>query len=359
MEIVFLSSSSRFSAVNYNSRKVSSDKGELMSVKNFGSLSIFRDIKTKHFKIYFKMIASLNPRVLNPQLHLCISANGKSHNKMQLTEVAERWLDKMGYGENPYLIYFHSDTSNNHVHVVSIRVDKQGKKIPSFYEKNRGLIILHNLIGLDGVAEAKEIAIRALQYGFTNVDQYRTILKSYGYFTYLKDHTIHMVRYTKRLFSINLDIIQNRMKEYQNSEIAINSLQRIFSLFLDVASGQPDHKARAWNAHLRRIQRSPLGELLKYKLNIEIFYHLDRSFKPIDYTVINHNTMRVHSGNEITNFEILTASLENPKAFIVGDEIVMHKDSGDTDLFDEKKQISNTNKELLSTDSIETRNPGR
>ncbi|MNK53455.1 Relaxase/Mobilization nuclease domain protein [compost metagenome] len=191
------------------------------------------------------MIASLNPRVLNAQLHLCISANGRSHNKMQLTEVAEQWLDKMGYGENPYLIYFHSDTSNNHVHIVSTRVDKNGKKIPSFYEKNKGLIILHHLIGLDGVAEAKAIAIRALQYGFTSVDQYRTILKSYGYFTYLKDDMIHMVRYTKRLFSINLDIIQNRVKEYQNSEIAINSLRRIFSLFLDVASGQPYRQSGA------------------------------------------------------------------------------------------------------------------
>lgn len=337
MEVVFLSSSSRFSAVTYNSWKVSSGKGELMSVKNFGSLSIFRDIKTRHFKAYFKMIASLNPRVLNPQLHLCISANGKSHNKMQLTEIAEQWLDKMGYGENPYLIYFHNDTSNNHVHIVSTRVDKKGKKISSFYEKNRGLIILHHLIGLDAVAEAKAIAIRALQYGFANVDQYRTILKSYGYFTYLKDHMIHLVRYTKRLFSINLDAIQDRMKEYQNSEIAINSLQRIFSVFLDVASGQPDHKAGAWNTHMRRIQRSPLGELLKYKLNIEIFYHLDKSFNPVDYTIVNHNTMRVHSGGEITNFKTLTAPLENPKAFIVGEEIVFNKVDNSINVVDSEK----------------------
>jgi len=342
MEIVFLSSSSRFSAVNYNSRKVSSGKGELMSVKNFGSLSIFRDIKTRHFKAYFKMIASLNPRVLNAQLHLCISANGRSHNKMQLTEVAEQWLDKMGYGENPYLIYFHSDTSNNHVHIVSTRVDKKGKKIPSFYEKNRGLIILHHLIGLDGVAEAKAIAIRALQYGFTSVDQYRTILKSYGYFTYLKDHMIHMVRYTKRLFSIDLDAIQNRMKEYQNSEIAINSLRRIFSLFLDVASGQPYRQSGAWNAHMRRIQRSPLGELLKHKLNIEIFYHLDTSFNPVNYTVVNHNTMRVHSGHEITNFKILTAPLENPKAFIVGEEIVFNKLDNSINVMDAEKASRKT-----------------
>jgi hypothetical protein len=212
---------------------------------------------------------------------------------------------------------------------------------------------------LDGVAEAKAIATRAFQYGFTSVDQYRTILKSYGYFTYIKDHTIHMVRYTKRLFSINLDIIQNRVKEYQNSEIAINSLQRIFSLFLDVTSGQPDYNAGAWNAHMRRIQRSPLGELLKHKLNIEIFYHLDKSFKPVDYTVVNHNTMRVHSGHEITNFKILTAPLENPKAFIVGEEIVMHKDPQTKDLFDEKREISKANEELWSVDDIETRKPRR
>ena len=42
----------------------------------------------------------------------------------------------MDYGENPYLIYFYRDTANNHIHMVSIRVNTEGVKIDHNFENS-------------------------------------------------------------------------------------------------------------------------------------------------------------------------------------------------------------------------------
>lgn len=46
-------------------------------------------------------------------------------------------MKSLGYGEQPYIIYKHFDIDRTHYHVVSCRINLQGKKIKDKYEKKR------------------------------------------------------------------------------------------------------------------------------------------------------------------------------------------------------------------------------
>ena len=110
-------------------------------------------------------------RVKAPQFHAVISAKGKSYDKSALTKIAEAWLKEMGYGEQPYLVVFHKDTDNNHVHLVSTRIDRNGKKISSAFEHLRAIRSINKILGID----------HALQYQFSTRAQFLMILEKGGY----------------------------------------------------------------------------------------------------------------------------------------------------------------------------------
>jgi hypothetical protein len=87
-----------FPAVAYNTGKMDRNKGELMKVANFGPLQGLGILRPQDYKNYLKMVSATNKAVKKPQLHVAISAGGRSYSKQELTEIATslillmRWL---------------------------------------------------------------------------------------------------------------------------------------------------------------------------------------------------------------------------------------------------------------------------
>lgn len=87
-----------FPAVGYNNGKMDRNKGELMRVANFGPLQGVGRLRPQDYKNYLRMVSSTNKAVRKPQLHVAISAGGRSYDKGELTGIAAAWLERMGYG---------------------------------------------------------------------------------------------------------------------------------------------------------------------------------------------------------------------------------------------------------------------
>ena len=77
----------------------------------------------------------------------------------RLTQIAKEYMEALGYGNQPYIVFKHNDIAREHIHIVSLRVDSQGRKINDRYEGRRSKKITdalekkYNLIPSSKVSE--------------------------------------------------------------------------------------------------------------------------------------------------------------------------------------------------------------
>ena len=62
-----------------------------------------------------------------------------------LTQIAREYMETLGYGKQPYIVFKHNDIAREHIHIVSLRVDSRGQKINDRFEKRRSKQITDTL----------------------------------------------------------------------------------------------------------------------------------------------------------------------------------------------------------------------
>ena len=76
-----------------------------------------------------------------------------------LMQIAKEYMEALGYSKQPYIVFKHNDIAREHIHIVSLRVDSQGRKINDRYEGRRSKRITdalekkYNLIPSSKVSE--------------------------------------------------------------------------------------------------------------------------------------------------------------------------------------------------------------
>ena len=63
----------------------------------------------------------------------------------QLTQIAQEYMQTLGYGEQPYIVFKHNDIEREHIHIVSLRVNSAGEKINDKFENRRSKRITDHL----------------------------------------------------------------------------------------------------------------------------------------------------------------------------------------------------------------------
>ena len=81
----------------------------------------------------------------------------------QLTQIAKEYMEALGYGKQPYIVFKHNDIAREHIHIVSLRVDGEGRKINDKFEKRRSKKITDALEKRFGLIPSSKVADKAVE----------------------------------------------------------------------------------------------------------------------------------------------------------------------------------------------------
>ena len=81
----------------------------------------------------------------------------------QLTQIAKEYMEALGYGNQPYIVFKHNDITREHIHIVSLRTDGEGKKINDKFEKRRSKQITDTLERKYDLIPSSKVADKAVE----------------------------------------------------------------------------------------------------------------------------------------------------------------------------------------------------
>lgn len=195
-----------FGVLLYNQEKV--DQKEASVLFSQGVIhNEFMDYNVKDCAWSFENRLAANKKTENPVVHISLNPDPKDLVDDEVAkEIAQEYLNKMGYGEQPYLLYKHEDIERTHYHIVTVCVNEHGKKISSNFEKRKSMeacreiekkynlhiptkLELKNEYRIQSVDRAKGNIYKQIRntvgaliesYNVTSFSEYRTLLEQFG-----------------------------------------------------------------------------------------------------------------------------------------------------------------------------------
>ncbi len=78
----------------------------------------------------FREFMPMMGRTKKPVLHISLNPHPDDKLTDQDFEIlAREYLEKLGFGEQPFIIYKHEDIHRHHIHIVTVNVNEQGKRL--------------------------------------------------------------------------------------------------------------------------------------------------------------------------------------------------------------------------------------
>ncbi|PZU25978.1 MULTISPECIES: conjugal transfer protein MobB [Sphingobacterium] len=149
-------SSNLYGALAYNNLKVEKEDGQILMFNKIienrsGSYSAGE--LSKSFEPY--LIANRNTE--KHTLHISLNPDPKDAvSDEKFKEMALKYMKEMGYGDQPFIVFKHTDIDRTHIHIVSVCVDENGRKISDKFEKRRSMQVCRDLESKYGLIPATE-----------------------------------------------------------------------------------------------------------------------------------------------------------------------------------------------------------
>ena len=115
-------------ALNYNEQKVKQNKAECIMAVNYP-----KDLSRLNFHSKLTRLvkqASLNENVKRNSIHISLNFHpSEKLSRQNLEEIATTYMDKIGFGKQPFLVYKHNDAGHPHIHIITTNIQTSGKRI--------------------------------------------------------------------------------------------------------------------------------------------------------------------------------------------------------------------------------------
>ncbi|MBN8650581.1 MAG: relaxase/mobilization nuclease domain-containing protein [Cytophagales bacterium] len=117
--------------LNYNENKVKAGVARCLHENLFGqsvdNLSFSNKLKG------FENLIARNRRVTTNTVHISLNFHAEDNlSSNKLIDIATAYMERIGFGSQPYLVYEHTDAAHPHVHIITTNIKRSGKRITLF-----------------------------------------------------------------------------------------------------------------------------------------------------------------------------------------------------------------------------------
>ncbi len=324
-----------FPGAGYNERKVAEGVARLMAMENVDS-AMRHKVELLHevgfdcageIEKYLKERSRTygNTKTTRFQFHIAASVKGQVMSADELTDFARQLMAEAGYGRQPYFVYYHHDTDNNHVHILSTRIQPNGFPIPDHHDYARLNAAANRILSSDINRDIQ----RMFSYGYLTEGQFTNIIRSHGYKFERVDNSYVLFRGGVKAATIPLSEIDRHIsQENDTRKERTKQLRAIIRKYkAEIADGKVQnvenvkgHKGqkkkyvrRKIHPDIRKIKGSdgkPLSQeeqrhlselldILKAKFGIDIHFQKDRNGDVRGYGLVDHNRKMALDGSKV------------------------------------------------------------
>ncbi|MGX1641368.1 conjugal transfer protein MobB [Sphingobacterium sp. NPDC055431] len=170
--------SNMYGAILYNQQKVDRENGAVLLLNKIPD-TIDGKYSVAYFHKCFEPYLSANIKTEKTVRHISLNPDPKDKvSDEQFTEMAQEYMERMGYKNQPFIVFKHTDIDRTHIHIVSTCVGIDGKKIPDDYDHKRSMAICRDLEQKYNLHKATEQEQKQADKIFKKVEQQKGDIKS-------------------------------------------------------------------------------------------------------------------------------------------------------------------------------------
>lgn len=317
---------SLYGAIVYNGEKINKENGRLLDtnkIYNDGSGHI--DIK-RAFADFMQWMPTTT-KTERPMVHISLNPHPDDVlSDAQLSAIAREYMEKMGFGDMPYMVYKHTDINRHHMHIVALRVRTDGscisdknnfyrsKEITRELEKKYGLKTAERekvtpdtpLLKIDPSGDLKKqvaavVKIVGMRYKFQTIGEYNAVLGLFNIKCENTDGRVNGLEYHGLIYFAlddNGNIIASPFKASRLGKFAQrDAIDAKYERAKEKIGTAPTKQAVAEALGHCQGKEDFIARLKE--TNIDVLFRYTEDGRIYGATFIDHNTMTVLNGSRM------------------------------------------------------------